>query len=129
VSRLLDPVEFEQYRRLWMSTYSPISVKELEAWRKDWQTGLAAMRYVHVQKVAVDGPQTAMIGVRCSIHSAAVQWEGVQADLVRIWNDNLSEKLDAIHSVVTGTGLTMSFVGLNTSKCYVTGRVSVERQP
>ena len=127
MTRRLDATEFAQTRRLWLGTYMPASLKDMASWRKDIQSGLAILRYMEVLRVTTEGPPEAQIDVRCTIHGDNLPFEPVQADLERIWRDNLSEGLEAIHMASSGEVLGLSFAAITRDKSTVTGRITVAR--
>lgn len=103
------------------------SLKDLDSWRKDIQSGLAILRYMEVLRVTTEGPPEAQIDVRCTIHGDNLPFEPVQADLERIWRDNLSEGLEAIHMASAGEVLGLSFAAITQDQSTVTGRITVAR--
>lgn len=127
MTRRVDANEFALVRRAWLGTYVPASLKELATWRKDLSSALAILRYMEVVRVTIEGPPDLQIEVRAKIVGQNLPFEPIQADLERVWRDNLSEGLDAIHLIALSESLSLSFVATTADKSVVTGRIVVAR--
>ena len=127
MTRSLDATEFAQVRRDWLGTYVPSNLKELAVWRKDVQAALSVLRYMEVLRITVEGSPDQQIDVRARITGQNLPFEPVQADLERVWRDNLSEGLEAIHHLTLGDSLSLSFAATTADKSVVTGRITVAR--
>lgn len=105
----------------------PASLRDLASWQRDLPAALAVLRYMSVGRVSIDGPPEQQILVRATISGTNLPWEPVRADLERIWRENLSEGLEAVHTVSLAESLFLSFSALSSDRTVVTGRIWVAR--
>jgi hypothetical protein len=115
VSRLVTASQFEDIRRLWMDIYVPMSVKQAEMWRSDWLAALAELHYLEVLRVQQAAGWDSTVRIRLDL-TGSVPLEGVRGDLETLWNDNMSEGLEAAHAFSGDAVLRMTCIGLDASK-------------
>lgn len=119
--------EFEQITRRWTDLEPPVAWPTLEKWRKDWENALRSLPYVRSVRLEQNPTLNCLLSGRVVVNASAV-FEGVQADLERVWSRHVSEGLEATHSIANdGEAIALRFAAKSPTG-YVIGRITCIRE-
>lgn len=119
--------EFEQITRRWTDIDPPVAWPTLEKWRKDWENALRALPYVRSVRLEQNPTLGCLLSGRVVVNASAV-FEGVVADIERLWSRHVSEGLEATHTIdCDGDSIALRFAAKSPSG-YVIGRLTCIRE-
>ena len=111
----------------WLRVFSPVTGREQEAWELDWDQAVRKLPYVKMLKHARSYALHNLVTHRCQMNFEGGNLSIAEADLERIWRDDLAAGLQSGHSVVkTAEGFEFIFAALTSKNTYITGCISME---
>lgn len=104
-------------------------MRSQEAWKTDWETGLAQVPYLSYMRGTIGGVYNSLVSIRAQLNFDGGKVEIVQIDLDRLWSLDLATGLNAVHCYKeTGDGFQMQFAAVVEGNLYVTGLCNVVRK-
>lgn len=104
--------------------FTPVSLRELNAWQQDWLNALKSAPYLKVTKVDNNGPFHSMLNIKCVPNYVGINLRMVKNDIERAWEQEVVVGCKGSHFFKeTETGLEMGFLGVTEKTNYVTGTI------
>jgi hypothetical protein len=129
VSSLLTPLEYGLRLLQWHKVFTPVDVRQQDAWESDWTHSLVELPYMRVMKKTREYQLDKLLAFQCQMNFSGGNMEIVKADLERVWSNELSADLEAYHSFGdTPDGFEFFFAALNEKNNYLTGFMDVRRK-
>ena len=113
----------------WSRAFQPVSVRSQEVWEHDFADALHGAPYLRVVATSSGNWVQSMLCIKALMNVSGLMIEAVDADIERIWTDDIAKDLRAYHSLLaTEDGFIMQCAAATAGNTYITARIAVHNK-
>jgi hypothetical protein len=125
-SKLYEESDLAWQRETWLRLHRPMATRELDAVLGAWKHAIGELSYLRLLGTSVHYGTDHLITLHCKAKMPLVHRELIQADLERIWTEEVSDGLACGHAFQnTAEGFEMHFIALNSLNVTLSGQIVV----